>query len=131
MIPLLSTLSASAAQSVESEVSLSLPRGRTAEGRQVFLDLRCVACHRVDGDEDLPSPVSASPGPDLGARQAARGAGYLATSIVTPSHEISIDPDDEILHDVAGLTSPMGDYSRAMTVLQLVDLLAYLTSLEQ
>lgn len=47
-----------------------------------------------------------------------------------PHEAARIDPDDEILHDVAGLTSPMGDYIRAMTVLQLVDLLAYLASLE-
>lgn len=121
---------ATAAQSGSSDVLLTLPRGRAADGRAALLDLRCVACHRVDGDADLPAPVSDSPGPALGARQAARGPSHLAASIVTPSHEISIDPDDEILHDVTGLTSPMGDYSRAMTVRQLVDLIAYLESLE-
>ena len=114
----------------DGDIRLTLPRGRAADGRVVFVELRCAACHRVESDSDLPAPVSDSPGPDLGARQVARGPSHLAASIVTPSHEISLDPNDEILHDVAGLTSPMGDYSRAMTVRQLVDLIAYLESLE-
>ncbi len=86
-------------------------------------------CHRVEADLELPRPVSASPGPDLGAALAARGAEYLATAIVSPSHEISLNPDDELVHDVDGLTSPMGDITRAMTVRQLVDLIAFLESL--
>lgn len=129
LISLMPGGSATASQSSGNQVQLTLPRGRADAGRLAFVELKCVVCHRVDGDPDLPSPVSASPGPDLGARQAARGPDYLATSIVTPSHEISIDPNDEILHDVTGLMSPMGDFSQTMTVRQLVNLLAYLESL--
>ncbi|MCI0617576.1 hypothetical protein L0244_31770, partial [bacterium] len=52
--------------------------------------------------------------------------GKLATSIISPSHEIS----KEVLKRATGGMSPMGDYSEAMTVRQLLDLLAYLSPME-
>ncbi|MCI0618468.1 hypothetical protein L0244_36280, partial [bacterium] len=52
--------------------------------------------------------------------------GKLATSIISPSHEIS----KEVLKRGTGGMSPMGDYSEAMTVRQLLDLLAYLSPME-
>lgn len=46
-------------------VRLTLPRGDAAAGRQLFLDLRCAACHRAAGDTGFPDPISSTPGPVL------------------------------------------------------------------
>ena len=115
------------------DVTVVVPRGSAANGRQAFLSFRCHTCHRVPSDRqgDLPTPVSASPGPDLGLRQTQRGSGYVATAIISPSHEISLDPSDELAHDVDDVASPMGDYSHLMTIRQLVDLVAYLEPLPE
>ena len=112
-------------------VVLSLPRGATGAGRQAFVDLKCTACHRVTGEPDLPAPVSANPGPDLGAGLASRPSGVVATAIVAPSHAMSVDTGAEVRAGVTGVLSPMGDYSESMTVRQLLDLIAYLQSAQQ
>ena len=112
-------------------VVLSLPRGATGAGRQAFVDLKCTACHRVTGDSDLPAPVSANPGPDLGAGLASRPSGVVATAIVAPSHAMGVDTGAEVRAGAAGALSPMGDYSESMTVRQLLDLIAYLQSANQ
>lgn len=49
-----------------------------------------------------------------------------ASSIVAPSHEIG----PEARKMMEGELSPMGDFSDAMSVRQLIDLVAYLDSLE-
>lgn len=112
-------------------VVLSLPRGATGAGRQAFVDLKCTACHRVTGEPDLPAPVSANPGPDLGAELASRTAGAVATAIVAPSHAMSVATGAAVRAGVTGALSPMGDYSESMTVRQLLDLIAYLQSANQ
>jgi hypothetical protein len=43
---------------------------------------------------------------------------------------MSLKTSDEIKKQLEGVLSPMGDFSRTMTVRQLADLLAYLQSLE-
>lgn len=45
---------------------------------------------------------------------------------MTPSHAISPNISPEVRADIEGVLSPMGDFSRAMTVRQLIDLHAYL-----
>ncbi len=110
-------------------VRLTLPRGDADAGRQAFRDLACVACHRVVGETGFAEPISANPGPDLDAAVAAQPSGLIATSIVAPSHALSVNTSDEVKVRLAGVLSPMGDYSRAMTVRQLVDLIAYLAAL--
>ena len=106
-------------------VRLTLPRGDADAGRQAFLDLRCAACHQVAGETGFPDPISSNPGPDLGA-VAAQPAGLIATSIIAPSHALSVNASGEVTARLEGILSPMGDYSRAMTVRQLLDLIAYL-----
>ena len=111
-------------------VTVTLPSGDIAAGRQAFLDLRCTACHAVSSEPDFPAPVSANPGPPIDARLAGRDVSYLMASIMTPSHAISVNISEELRARLEGALSPMGDFSRAMTVRQLVDLHAYLRSLK-
>ena len=114
------------AETGDEFVPIRLPPGDAAKGRQAFLDLSCVSCHRVSGEIEFPGPVSANPGPTLDAVQALQPAWQVANSIIQPSHMIfepvGREREDEL--------SPMGDYTEAMTVRQLIDLLAYIRSLE-
>ena len=91
-----------------------------------MVDLFCTSCHLVAGDGELPQPVSANPGPILGTKHAVMAPGALASSVVSLSHIVT----EAIAARSGGSLSPMGDFSDAMTVRQLVDLVAYLRSLK-
>jgi hypothetical protein len=50
---------------------------------------------------------------------------------MTPSHEISLNSSDDVLRaHLRGVLSPMGDFSRVMTVRQLIDVHAYVRSVK-
>jgi hypothetical protein len=104
--------------------------GNAQAGRQAFADLKCTACHAVPSESDFPAPISANPGPPIDARVSGRDASYLTTAIVSPSHELSSGLDDSVRAQLAGVLSPMGDFSHTMTVRQLIDLQAYLRSVK-
>jgi cytochrome c len=105
-------------------VTVKLPLGDPEAGKRAFVELSCVACHRVAGQPGLPEPVSGSQGPSLGPLQALQSPSQIATSIVSPSHQIV--EDLRVARD--GDLSPMGDYTASMTVRQLVDLIAFVRS---
>jgi hypothetical protein len=112
-------------------VTVVLPNGERQAGRQAFLDLKCSVCHRVPGETTFPAPVSGTQGPDLDHTLGLRPVSELAAAIIVPSHSMSVKTSDEVKKRLETmLLSPMGDFSRTMTVRQLTDLLAYLTSLE-
>jgi mono/diheme cytochrome c family protein len=106
-----------------------LPEGEPQAGRQAFLDLKCVVCHRVTGESAFPAPVSVSQGPTLDGALQRRPFSELAAAIVLPSHAMSLKTSEQIKQRPDGALSPMPDFSRIMTVRQLADLLAYLRSL--
>ncbi len=110
----------------EELVTLVLPVGNPDAGRKAFMDLRCYTCHSVAGETEMPKPFSANQGPNLNRPIRNQSPGKLATSIISPSHEVS----KEISKRSGDKLSPMGDYSEAMTVRQLLDLLAYLSPME-
>ena len=101
-----------------------LSTGSAGDGREVFLALRCNTCHEVAGEQTAPPRVKL-PGPQLGTAQALQSSAQIANSIAGPSHFISRE-QGPWLH---GPGSPMGDYTRVMTVHQLMDLVAYVRSL--
>jgi mono/diheme cytochrome c family protein len=116
---------APAAEPGLQKVTMMLPNGDPAAGRVAFQVLKCTTCHRVAGQADLPAPVSSNRGPSLGPVTARKPAGEIASSIVAPSHTLS-----DGRKRAEGRLSPMGDFSQAMTVRQLSDLVAYLRSLD-
>jgi hypothetical protein len=130
MLLLIATLSAIAAiaqkEPSEELVTLVLPVGNPDAGRKGFMDLRCYTCHAVANEAKMQKPFSANPGPNLNRPIRDQSPGKLATSIISPSHQIS----KELINSKEYEHSPMGDYSEAMTVRQLLDLLAYLSPLE-
>jgi hypothetical protein len=104
-----------------------LPDGDVEKGRIAFAELRCHACHEVRG-ERFPAPV-ADPAVTVrlgGVVYDPRADGDLTAAIVDPSHRLS---GGRIPASVrAGSLSRMGDFSEAMTVRQLIDLVAFLQS---
>jgi hypothetical protein len=112
-------------------VNVVLPTGNIEAGRQAFLDLKCVVCHRVAGEATFPAPVSETQGPELDRTLGRRPASEVANAITVPSHSMSVRTSDDVKKRLEGmLLSPMGDFTRSMTIRQLADLVSYLTSLE-
>ena len=110
-------------------VTITLRKGKAPAGRQAFVDLKCHLCHRVEGERGFPAPVSAAQGPDLDATLQRRPASEVAAAIIVPSHSVSVRTSPAVRKTLeTRLLSPMGDFSRALTVRQLADLRAYLGS---
>jgi hypothetical protein len=111
----------------KSSAGFHLPDGDVGRGQQVFVDLKCHACHRVQ-DTDLPSPVADPPVPVVlgGVVQRVRTDGELVAAIIEPSHRIA--PGYRVTEVRAGGLSRMGDYSEQMSVRDLIDLVAFLQS---
>jgi len=99
-----------------------LPVGDQAAGREAFVELYCYYCHLVPGDPEMPGLVGDTKGPDIGARQAQRSREWIAMSIVAPGHEMP-----PLMREPQ---SPMGDYKDAMTIRQLMDLVAFVERAE-
>jgi mono/diheme cytochrome c family protein len=118
--------SAAAEDSGYDAVMLALPTGNAHAGRQAFLDLKCTTCHTVAGEPGFPAPFSDNLGPELDLRRPYRSPSDVATAIVAPSHSISSGTSPEMKARLEGALSPMGDFSQAMTVRQLADLVEYL-----
>ena len=106
-----------------------LPMGDVRAGRQAFQDLKCHLCHGVAGEKEF-SPLAELRGPMLNATLQLQAASDIAAAIIAPSHSLSVRTSEAVKAQMwrQGM-SPMGDFSRALTVRQLADLLAYLRSI--
>ena len=109
-------------------VTITLPKGEAPAGRQAFVDLKCYLCHRVEGERGF---RAGERGPGNGSRRDAaaspcvggRCGDHRAVAFCQCENESrgAEDAGDAFL-------SPMGDFSRSLSVRQLADLLAYLGS---
>lgn len=106
---------------------LLLGDGDPDEGRAVFLKLNCHSCHTVHL-VSLPMPPSPLPARiELGGEVAELPTeGYLATSIVNPSHDLAEGYAREIVSESG--VSRMIDYGDLLTVRDLKDVVAFLHS---
>ena len=110
-------------------VTVTLPAGDAKAGRQAFQDLKCYLCHQKSGDARFLAPVGSARGPDLDDTLRLQSASDVAAAIVAPSHSMSVRTPKALRPSLAKESaSPMGDFSAALTVRQLADLLAYLGS---
>lgn len=103
-----------------------LPPGDPAEGRKVYVAMKCFTCHEIKG-ERFPQAAKnpGDVGPELTGIGRYHPAEYLAETILNPNR---------VIIEGAGHTGPDGlskmpDYAESMTLAQLVDLAAYLKSL--
>ena len=108
----------------------TLPAGRAAEGRKIFVEAECHKCHEVTG-EKFPDIVKekGDVGPELAQMAGLHPAEYFAESIINPNAVIDHDAKEK------GYTGPDGkskmpSYNDTLTITQLADLTAYLTSLK-
>jgi hypothetical protein len=102
--------------------TLVMPKGHAEDGREAFRDLGCVSCHQVTWDAEMGQPVSENPGPLLDDKLRRKTSGSVATSIIAPSHHIG----EEYVQIADDALSPMGDFTKTMTVRQLIDVVEYL-----
>jgi hypothetical protein len=109
----------------KSSAGFHLPDGDPLAGKAAFVELKCNACHRVAG-VDLPGPVADPAVPVVlgGRTPSTRTDGELVTAIVDPSHKLA--PRGPRASLTSGSLSRMGDFSDAMTVRQLIDVVAFL-----
>jgi hypothetical protein len=83
----------------------------------------------VSGESGFAAPIAELRGPDLNALLQLQETSDIAAAIIAPSHSLSIRTSEAVKAQLAKQgASPMGDFSRAMTVRQLADLLSYLRS---
>lgn len=101
----------------------ALPAGDPKKGRQIFVRLECYTCHAVQGESFPAAPNTA--GPDLTAMGAYHPAAYFAETIINPNRVIVVGKG----YTGSDGLSTMPSYNDALTVAELVDLVAYLKSL--
>lgn len=103
-----------------------LPPGDVMAGQTNFAALGCIHCHRVDGVSFTDSGGNLAPDlivPLGGLQPKAKTYGQLVTAIIHPNAEIL--GGDARYVDADG-KSLMMDYTRTMTVLQMIDLVTFL-----
>ena len=98
--------------------------GDVARGKQLFADLECYKCHRIDGAAFPPTGTDGKTGPPLTGAGANHPAEYFAESILSPN---------TIIVDGPGFIGPDGrsimpGFADALSVTQLVDLVAFIKS---
>jgi len=102
----------------------TLPPGDPAAGRQVYVDLKCYACHQIKGEQfPLKPGETAVAGPDLTGMGRHHPTEYLVESLVNPSAVLIDGPGY-----VGGDGRSIMPATPAMTLAQLIDLVAYLKS---
>jgi hypothetical protein len=109
-----------------SRGGVRLPQGDAVKGREAFVELRCNACHRIEGF-DPPTSIVAATRVTLGG-QTARIRTYedIVTSIANPSHRVARGyPPETVTVDGVPLMSLIR-LNEVMTVQQLIDLAAFL-----
>ena len=103
---------------------LTMRTGDVAAGRRTFADLGCPSCHAVTG-ESFSDRTPSGPGPDLTGMGRHHPPAYFVEAIVNP---------DAVVVSGPGWSSPQGRSTMPaypdLTVTQIEDLVAYLTSLE-
>ena len=112
----------------------ALPPGNADAGRKAFADFECFKCHAVQG-ETFPAPKAdqGGVGPALSGMGPMHPAEYFAEAIIDPNASAAwrIKHHKEEKKEYLGADgkSKMPSYNGAMTVQQLIDLVAYLKSL--
>jgi len=100
----------------------TLPPGDPAAGRQAFVDLKCYACHAMQGEQfPLKPGETATAGPELTGMGAHHPTEYLVESILNPN-AVLVEGPGFIGGDGRSIMPAYAD----ITAAQLVNLIAYL-----
>jgi len=108
----------------------TLPAGNVAAGRKLFIEAECHKCHEIAGEKfpDI-AREKGDVGPELAQMAGLHPAEYLAESIINPNAVIDHDAKEKGYLGDDG-HSKMPSYNDTLTITQLADLTAYLTSLK-
>lgn len=117
-IPLILILIFVSACDAANRNALVLPEGDADAGREVFVELRCHACHLIQ-ELDLPE-IEREYSISLGG-VGAKTYPELVTSIVNPTHRLARGFGRYAMDE-----SPMTNYNDAMSVTELVNLVEFL-----
>jgi sulfur-oxidizing protein SoxX len=112
----------------QTSLEPALPSGDPVAGKKAFVDLGCNQCHEVYGG-DVPKPNADPVVPAYlgGNAVQAPSREQLIREIIDPSHRIAPGWAEDLVR--SGNRSRMpDDYSEAMTVRQLTDIVAFLES---
>lgn len=102
------------------------PAGDAAKGRAMFVKLECYSCHEVRG-ETFPAPKeAANVGPELAQMGPLHEPEYFAEAVINPSAVIERGKG----YEAQDGSSKMPSYNDAVTVQEVVDLVAYLRALK-
>lgn len=109
----------------------TLPKGDPVEGHKVFVQLECYKCHEVKG-ETFPAVAKGEKGvgPELSQMAGMHPVEFFAESVMNPNAVIDADAKEKGYLGEDG-KSKMPDYSDILTVKQVSDLAAYLSSLKE
>lgn len=99
----------------------TMPTGDAAKGRAVFEKFECYYCHQIRG-ENFPSPTENAP--ELSQMGPVHPVEFFAESIMNPN---AVIPKT---YRQADGKSPMTNFAEKMTVQELIDVSAYVTSLK-
>lgn len=129
VIPMLALIALGACAAPRTQIArrdLFLPEGDVESGKKAFVELGCTSCHQVAGAEDLPAPSTDEAPPIVlgGAVRSRPTDAAMVTSIIHPNQRIS-RPYQEGTKTHTG-SSRMGDFNEAMTVRQMIDLIAFI-----
>lgn len=109
--------------------SFTLSSGNAVEGEKVFAKMQCYSCHRMPGRHFVdPAERPGEIGPELTAAYARLPREYIAGSIVN-SKRLLAHGNFQLKFTASDGTSRMGDYSRIMTVRELIDVVEYIKRL--
>jgi len=105
--------------------TFTMPKGDPVKGRAVFEKFSCYSCHEVRGEKFPPLDKGQAVGPEL--------------SQMGPMHPLEYFTESTINPDAVGAKkyrgpdgkSKMPDYTAILTVKQVSDLVAYLSSLNK
>jgi Cu/Ag efflux protein CusF len=98
----------------------TLPKGDSVKGKAVFEKFECYYCHGVRG-EQFPAPTENAP--ELSQMGAMHPLEFFAESIMNPNAVVP-----KVYRQQDG-KSPMTDFSKKMTVQELIDVSAYVASI--
>ena len=110
----------------ESSLGFRIPEGSVEMGKQAFVNLDCIRCHSIAGVTDIDKPVIVR---DIhivlgGETTRVKTYGQLVTSVIYPSHIIRPQYRGDYV-DRDG-NSEMPDFTEAMTVKQMINLVTFL-----
>jgi hypothetical protein len=115
------------------------PEGDAEEGRYSFEEMRCLQCHVVEGvtfeGEGEAAENEGGIGPDLTAIGSIQTATYLVAAVLDPNQVIVADPPGQQPGDEGSYRTEFGhskmpEYHDTMTLRQLLDIAAFMETLQ-